>query len=61
MDLSVIIDCEILDEAQEVVMKDSFVHYLLSNTVNFETCAYTLQKITEAIEQDRKKITQEEN
>ena len=61
MDLSVIIDCEILDEAQEVVMKDSFAHYLLSNTVNFETCAYILQKITEAIEQDRKKITQEEN
>ena len=38
--MEISIDMEILDEAYEVVMKDSFAQYLLAHTTNFETCLF---------------------
>ena len=58
MELSISIDMEILDEAQEVVMKDSFAQYLLAHTTNFETCLFIVETLNTAIKEAKERLNE---
>ena len=56
--MEISIDMEILDEAHEVVMKDSFAQYLLAHTTNFETCLFIMETINRAIEEGKERLNE---
>ena len=56
--MKISIDMEILDEAHEVVMKDSFAQYLLAHTTNFETCLFIIETVRTAVEKAKEKLNE---
>ena len=56
--MEISIDMEILDEAQEVVMKDSFAQYLLAHTTNFGTCLFIIETVNTAVKEAKERLNE---
>lgn len=54
--MQIIIDREILDEVEATVTNNEFTQYLLSNTVNFATCAFIIQTLLDSVEEARERL-----